>query len=135
MIQGLIRNYQRGQKRREPNRKVAEAAEDGWEYPSCPWDDDWSEGEGEESVYRLDDARNAYGRKRPVRKKFLRGTVGEDVLKKVPRCRDCGGRHTLSRCPNTYASEDPTYNRADAERNQQFCQFADHRMQGLVCGD
>ena len=61
MIQGLIRNYPRGQKRREPNRKVAEVAEDGWEYPSCPWDDDLSEGNVEESAYRLDDVRNAYG--------------------------------------------------------------------------
>ena len=105
--------------------------------PIGPWSDELTyEQREEEVVRRLNDSMNAARSpyQRPKAKRpSLRGTVSESVLASVPRCRDCGGRHT-GRCPNYVAARDSTYNRRNAADAGMYCTFADPSKEGLVCG-
>ena len=107
--------------------------EDG--VPFGPWDAGFDRiVHTSECIYALSDAMNAAKRKTMPGRMSLRNTVGKDILDKYPRCKECGGRHSVSKCPNYLAGRDPTYKVQDCRAQQMYCMFSDSRAQGLVCG-
>ena len=79
-----------------------------------PWDAEFEVRDAEgESARALNDILNAARAKGPKGsgKQSLRGTVPPEVLKRFGCCRECGGRHAVSKCPNHIAGRDSGYRR------------------------
>ena len=91
---------------------------------------------GHEQAAALNDLRQAWGGLRGGTQRQLSEKQRKDKqaqLEKVPRCDECGGRHLVKPCPNTYAKR-VSWDAQEAARNNKQCSYHEPRYPLVACG-